>query len=72
MGRGGHFDGGAVRGRLPHGGTTRPQYARPGNGYGRPVKPRPAAEWKMPDRYRTDWAELLLVVATDDAERASA
>jgi len=58
--------------RLPHGGTTRPQFARPGNGYGRPVKPRPGAEWRLPDEYRTDWFDLLLRVATADAERARA
>jgi hypothetical protein len=58
--------------RLPHGGTARPQHARPGNGYGRPVKPRPGAPWQVPDAHRTDWCDLLLRVATADAERASA
>jgi hypothetical protein len=58
--------------RLPHGGTTRPSHARPGNGYGRTVKPRPAMEWRVPDAHRTDWFDLLLVVATNDSERATA
>jgi hypothetical protein len=57
---------------MPHGGTTRPGHARPGNGYGRAVKPRPAEEWRLPDEHRTDWCDLLLVVATSDSERATA
>jgi hypothetical protein len=58
--------------RPAHGGSVRPHFSRPGNGYGRPVKPRPAAAWRVPDAHRTDWYELLLRVATDDAQRASA
>jgi hypothetical protein len=58
--------------RPAHGGSARPQFSRPGNGYGRPLKPRPAAAWRVPDAHRTDWYELLLHVATDDAQRASA
>jgi hypothetical protein len=54
--------------RLPHGGTTRPSYRRPGNGYGRVQKPGPPSEWRLPDEYRTDWAELLLQVVTAEAE----
>jgi hypothetical protein len=57
--------------RLPHGGTTRPSYSRPGNGYGRPVKARPPADWRVPDEFRTDWIELLVAVAFDDTERLS-
>ena len=58
--------------RPAHGGSVRPPSTRPGNGYGRPVKPRPAAAWRLPDAHRTDWCELLLIVATHDAQRASA
>jgi hypothetical protein len=54
--------------RLPHGGTSRPTYSRPGNGYGRPVKPRPAAQWFVPDEHRTDWFGLLLEVAVATGE----
>jgi hypothetical protein len=61
-----------MTGRPAHGGSVRPHFSRPGNGYGRPVKPRPAAAWRVPDAHRTDWYELLLRVATDDAQRASA
>lgn len=42
--------------RLPHGGTSRPGNARPGNGYGRPIRVRPEvripeepAPWLDPD-----------------------
>jgi hypothetical protein len=56
--------------RFAHGGTSRPQFSRPGNGYGRPVKAGPPAEWRMPDEFRTDWSELLLSVVLDDAKRA--
>jgi hypothetical protein len=59
-------------GRMPHGGTTRPQLSRPGNGFGRPVKAGPPPEWRVPDEFRTDWCDLLLLVATNDAERANA
>ncbi|MDQ1519129.1 MAG: hypothetical protein QOI55_202 [Actinomycetota bacterium] len=58
--------------RLAHGATARPQYSRPGNGYGRPVKPRPGPEWRLPDEYRTDWFALLLATVSPDSERASA
>jgi hypothetical protein len=60
--------------RLPHGGTSRPSHARPGNGYGRPVKPRPSADWHVPDAHRTDWFDLLLevVVATGEPEATNA
>jgi hypothetical protein len=61
-----------MRRRLPHGGTARPGYVRPGNGYGRPVKPRPGPEWHVPDMHRTDWFELLLLVATSEPEATSA
>jgi hypothetical protein len=57
---------------MARGGTSRPQYSRPGNGYGRPVKPRPAPEWRLPDKHRTDWCDLLLIVATSDSQRATA
>jgi hypothetical protein len=56
--------------RLPHGGTTRPQYSRPGNGYGRRVKPGPPTEWRLPDAFRTDWVELLVLVATEEHHAA--
>jgi hypothetical protein len=55
--------------RLPHGGTSRPSYARPGNGYGRPVRSGPPAEWRLPDEFRTDWCELLLSIANQEASR---
>ena len=58
--------------RPAYGGSVRPPSSRPGNGYGRPVKPRPAKAWRVPDAHRTDWCELLLIVATEDAQRASA
>ncbi|MCU1427572.1 MAG: hypothetical protein JWL83_1572 [Actinomycetia bacterium] len=57
--------------RLPHGGTTRPQFARPGNGYGRRVKAGPPEEWRLPDKFRTDWSDLLLKVVLGDAERVN-
>jgi len=68
MGRGGSDQDGRqwMGRRLAHGGTARPQYSRPGNGYGRPVKPRPGPEWRLPDAFRTDWCDLLLAVAMAD------
>jgi hypothetical protein len=58
--------------RLPHGATRRPPLARPGNGYGRPVRPRPTAKWRAADdvaaRRAWDPAELLIIdIATDDS-----
>ena len=32
--------------RPPHGATRRPEFDRPGSGYGRPVRPRPSAKWR--------------------------
>jgi hypothetical protein len=58
--------------RVPHGGTTRPSHSRPGNGFGRPVKPGPPEEWRLPDAFRTDWAELLLAVVTEGQQTANA
>jgi hypothetical protein len=60
----------AMRRRLPHGGTARPPFSRPGNGYGRPPKVGPPSEWRLPDEFRTDWSELLLSVV-NDAERVN-
>jgi hypothetical protein len=35
------WTGGALMRRFPHGSTTRPVVARPGNGYGRSIRPGP-------------------------------
>lgn len=49
--------------RLSHGGTSRPPLARPGSGYGRPVRTGPPASWREHDLVaaarRRDPAELL-------------
>lgn len=51
--------------RLPHGSTTRPPLARPGNGYGRTPQAGPPATWRDPGAVmrarRRDVLELLLV-----------
>ena len=51
--------------RLPHGSTTRPPLARPGNGYGRAPHAGPPANWRDPDAVlrarRRDMLELLLL-----------
>lgn len=50
--------------RLPHGGTSRPPLARPGSGYGRPVRTGPPASWREHDvvaaARRRDPMELLV------------
>ena len=38
--------------RFPHGATRRPPNPRPGNGYGRPLRPGPSA-WCAPDGFET-------------------
>ena len=59
--------------RPAHGATRRPPLARPGNGYGRAVRPRPTASWRALDQLEPlrgwDPAELLVInlnTTTDD------
>lgn len=50
--------------RFPHGGTHRPPNARPGNGYGRPLKPGPPA-WARHSEVDVDRELAKLIVAVD-------
>jgi hypothetical protein len=56
--------------RPAHGATTRPPMERPGNGFGRPVRPRPPAQWRNVATLATlrnwDPVELLIATATSD------
>jgi hypothetical protein len=55
--------------RLPHGGTTRPQLPRPGNGYGRPLKAGPSdrlQSFAVKSRKRVRDFDWLLAVSLDD------
>ncbi len=55
--------------RLPHGGTTRPQLPRPGNGYGRPLKAGPSdrlQSFAVKSRKRVRDFDSLLAVSLDD------
>jgi len=68
----GHHDGETRRlRRMPRGGTTHPPLRRPGNGYGRPLRPGPCDPVVPPQRLvaegRYDAVELLLLAAA--AER---
>ena len=50
--------------RYPHGGTNRPPHTRPGNGYGRPLKPGPVA-WARHRAVDLDRELAKLIVAVD-------
>lgn len=54
--------------RPPHGATRRPPLARPGNGYGRPLRPGPPAQWRDPAALATfrswDPVEVFLAQVT--------
>jgi hypothetical protein len=55
--------------RVPHGGTTRPPLARPGNGYGRPLKLGPPSQlraYAVKSRKRVRDFRWLLAVSLDD------
>lgn len=56
--------------RPAHGATRRPPMERPGNGFGRPVRPRPAALLRGEGAYlmahALDPSELLHVVLRED------
>jgi len=54
--------------RPAHGATSRPPLARPGNGFGRPVRPRPGARWRNPAVLAgfCSWDPQALVVAEID------
>ena len=51
--------------RPPHGATRRPPLDRPGGGYGRPVRPRPSAQWRavLGLASARSWAELETLLA---------
>ena len=56
--------------RVPHGATTRPPLARPGSGYGRPVKLGPSNQlraYATRSRTRVRDFGVLLAVSLDDA-----
>ena len=56
--------------RIPHGGSTRPPLARPGNGYGRPVKLGPSSQlraYATRSRTRVRDFGVLLAVSLDDS-----
>jgi hypothetical protein len=55
--------------RLAHGATTRPPLARPGSGYGRPVKLGPSSQihaYAVKSRVRVRDFGMLLAVSLDD------
>jgi hypothetical protein len=55
--------------RLPHGATARPPLSRPGNGYGRPLKPGPSDRlqaFAVKSRKRVRDPNWLLAVPLDD------
>jgi hypothetical protein len=63
--------------RPAHGATRRPPLRRPGNGFGRPLRPGPRSEWREPETLAEvrawDPVELLVVnltTATDDPVNA--
>jgi hypothetical protein len=56
--------------RVPHGGSIRPPLARPGSGYGRPVKLGPSSQlraYAVTSRKRVRDFGWLLAVSLDDA-----
>ena len=60
---------GVVR-RVPHGATSRPPLARPGSGYGRPVKLGPSSQWRAyatRSRSRVRDFAMLLAVSLDES-----
>jgi hypothetical protein len=55
--------------RVPHGGSTSPPMARPGSGYGRPVKLGPTSQlqaYAVKSRKRVRDFGWLLAVSLDD------
>src|SRR5882762_747722 len=56
--------------RIPHGATTRPPLARPGSGYGRPVKLGPSKQlraYATRSRARVRDFGMLLAVSLDES-----
>jgi hypothetical protein len=63
--------------RPAHGATRRPPVTRPGNGFGRSLRPGPRQEWRSPETIAEvrawDPVELLIVnltTSSDDAVNA--
>ena len=58
--------------RPAHGATRRPPLVRPGNGFGRPLRPGPRREWRSPDTVAEvrawDPVELLIVNLTSASD----
>jgi hypothetical protein len=62
--------------RPAHGATRRPPYRRPGNGFGRPLRPGPPARWRDVELLGTarawDPSELLVEPNRAEADDATA
>ena len=53
--------------RVPHGSTTRPPLARPGNGFGRTPQAGPPPNWRDPTAVlRTRQRDVLELLLLDD------
>jgi len=66
---------GSMMRRPAHGATRRPPLERPGNGFGRAIRPRPLAAWRdmttIAELRAWDPAELLLAHASEQANEAT-
>jgi hypothetical protein len=53
--------------RPAHGATRRPPFERPGNGFGRPLRPGPPARWRDVEALVTtaQWDPIELLLAAD-------